>query len=85
MFTGAQEEARWGEEVTRVGTGDEGADDERVRPGVEGYMSVSPSLVYSASWSKLAIDREDEEVDIGSTEPMYRARNFAKPLCDSFQ
>jgi hypothetical protein len=38
-----------GEEVARQVMGDEGADDDRVRPGVEGYASVSPSLVYSAS------------------------------------
>jgi hypothetical protein len=38
-----------GEELARQVMGDEGTDDERVRPGVEGYTSVSPSLVYSAS------------------------------------
>jgi hypothetical protein len=33
---GVHEEARGGEEVARVGMGDEGTEEERVRPGVEG-------------------------------------------------
>lgn len=83
-----------GEEVARVGTGDEGtADDERVRPGVDGRKSESPSLRYSKSGSKLDDDgpaaREEgvgvDLVVVGNMEPIYCVRNLAKLFVDAFQ